>query len=53
MLIMSQAIKGKAVVRGKAAMTLRQALKEPKGDPDKVKRLKSALQFHREVKHDD
>ncbi len=47
---MGQVIKGKGVVRGKAAMALRQALEEPKDDPDKVKRLKSALQFHRGVK---
>ena len=47
---MGQAIKGKGIVTGKAAITLQRALEHPKADPEKVKRLKEALQFHREVK---
>lgn len=47
---MGQAIEGKGIVTGKAAITLRRALEHPKVDPEKVKRLKEALQFHRGVK---
>ncbi len=48
--VMGQAIRGKGVVVGKAAATLRRALAEPKADPQKIKKLEEALQFHREVK---
>ena len=47
---MGQAIEGKGIVTGKAAITLRRALEHPKVDPERVKRLKEALQFHRGVK---
>ena len=47
---MGQAIKGKGVVRGKAATTLRRALERSKADPEKAAKLRSALQFHSEVK---
>ncbi len=47
---MGQPIKGKGVVSGKAAMTLQRALEKSKADPEKAKKLKSALQFHSEVR---
>lgn len=43
-------IKGKGVVTGKAAMALRRALENPKIDPEKIRRFKEALEFHRGVK---
>ena len=47
---MGQAIRGKGVVTGKAATTLRRVLAEPKADPQKIKKLEEALEFHRMVK---
>ncbi len=47
---MGQAIRGKGVVVGKAAATLRKALAQPKADPKKIKKLEEALEFHRMVK---
>ena len=47
---MGQAIRGKGVVTGKAATTLRRAVAQPKADPQKIKKLEEALEFHRKVK---
>ena len=47
---MGQAIERKGIVTGRSAMALQRALDNTKADPEKAKRLKEALQFHREVK---
>ena len=47
---MGQAIKGKGVVTGKAAMTLQRALEKSKADPEKAKKLEEAVEFHRGVR---
>lgn len=47
---MGQVIKGKGVVVGKAAATIHRALEKSRPDPEKAKKLRSALQFHRGVK---
>ena len=47
---MRQAIKGKGVVVGKAAMNLRRALEKARATPQKAKKLEDAVRFHRGVK---
>lgn len=37
------------VVTGKDAEIIRKALENPRYDPEKVKRFKEALEFHRQV----
>lgn len=47
---MGQAIKGKGVVVGKAAIALKRALENPKPAPEKVRRLEEAIRFHTRVR---
>ena len=47
---MGQAIKGKGVVVGKAAKSLRRALAKPQTDAHKAKKVEEAMEFHRTVR---